>query len=188
MSNVEMSHTRRGPWTVRGSRRIYAGEHLSLREDQVLQPNGQPGTYAVVEEPIGFGVVALSEDERVYLVGQHRYAIDQYSWEIATGGAAEQEQPLEGARRELREETGLTAEEWTPLGGVHPNGSTWTAVTHLFLARRLTPGPSHTDSSEDLQIRQVPLSAAVRMCDRSEITHAPSVVALYRTWRLLHGG
>jgi ADP-ribose pyrophosphatase len=180
--------TPRGPWRVRAEHEVYRDAFVCLHVHDVLRPDGSEGTYAVVRSPDGFCAVPLTDDHQVYLVGQHRYAVDEFSWEVPTGGADGGEDPLEGAERELREETGLTAARWTPLGRVHPSGSVWASQSHLFLAQHLTKGESSPDPSERLQVRKVPLDEALRMSAEGEITHAATIVALYRTWRHLQEG
>ena len=173
--------TRRGPWEVRGSREVYRDRFMRVRRDEVVQPDGRPGTYAVVEQPLGVAVVALTDDGRVYLVGQHRYAIDRYSWEVPTGATEEGEDALAGARWELQEETGLRAARWAPLGDTHPPGSTCDAVVHLYLAQDLAAGQAAPEGSEQLTVEAVPLPEALRRAQADEITHAPTLVALFRT-------
>ncbi len=175
----------RGPWRVRAEREVYKDEFVCLHVHDVLRPDSTPGTYAVVRSPDGVCTVTLTPDREVYLVGQHRYAVNEFSWEIPTGGADEGEEPVEGAKRELREETGLTAARWTPLGRVQPSGSIWASYSHLFLAQDLTQGETEPDPSERLKVKKVSLDEALRMATEGEITHAATIVALYRTHRLL---
>src|SRR5262249_45758250 len=99
-----VSPRRRGPWVVTGTREVYQNPWIRVREDQVIRPNGAPGIYGVVESTPAVGVVAVTTDERVYLVGQYRYTVEEYSWEIITGYSAAGEDLLAGAARELREE------------------------------------------------------------------------------------
>ena len=110
MSEPEPSN----PWTTLGSRPVYENPWIKVREDQVLRPDGQPGIYGVVEfKNRAVGVLPVEDDGAVWLVGQYRYPLQAYSWEIPEGGSAAGETPEETARRELQEETGLTAGIWS---------------------------------------------------------------------------
>ena len=114
----------RNPWTTLGSRAIYENPWIAVREDRVLRPDGQPGIYGVVHfRHLAIGIVPLTDDGQTILVGQYRYTLDDYSWEIPEGGGALGVDPLESAKRELREETGLVAERWTYLGEAHLSNS-----------------------------------------------------------------
>lgn len=179
------SPQRRGPWQVLSSREVYRNPWIRVREDQVLRPNGSPGIYGVIESPPALGVVALDEAGRTYLVGQHRYTVDEYSWEIPTGSGIPGEPPLESAARELREETGLAASRWTDLGRVQVSNSVTDQIGHLYLAEGLTQGEAAPDETEDLAIRLVPFQEAVDDAIAGRISQAFSVVGLLRAWHYL---
>src|SRR5437868_652855 len=105
------------PWKCLSSRTVYTNDWIKVREDQVIRPDGKPGIYGVVETRIATGVLALTPDLQVYLVGQYRYPMDEYSWEIIEGGSDDGDDgALLTAQRELQEEAGLVAEHWEPLG------------------------------------------------------------------------
>ena len=176
---------KRGPWTVLSTREVYANPWIRVREDQVLRPNGSPGIYGVVHCENAVGMVAVTDDGQVYLVGQYRYPTDEYSWEFPTGTANPGEPPLESARRELREETGLTAARWTPLGRVQVSNSVTDQVGYLYLAQDLTRGDAEPDETEDLVVRTLPLEEAVAQAVSGEISQAFAVVGLLRAWSVL---
>jgi 8-oxo-dGTP pyrophosphatase MutT (NUDIX family) len=167
---------------------VYENPWIRVREDQVIRPDGRPGIYGVVEFTPAVAAVAVDKDERVYLVGQYRYATDCYSWEIVTGYAGADEEPLVAARRELLEETGLAATRWTPLGICHISNSVTDQIGYFYLAQDLAAGKPAPDATEDLALRVVPLDEAFRMAHSSEIVQAFSLVALYRAWHHLRGG
>ncbi len=178
--------TTKNPWTRLSSNLIYRNPWLSLREDQVIRPDGQPGIYSVVDTRIATAIVALDADAYVYLVGQYRYPTDVYSWELPEGGADEDETPLAAAQRELREEAGLIAGRWAQLGGeVHLSNCISSEVGYFYLAEDLRETPSQPDGTEVLEVRRLPFRECVAMVDSSEIVDAMSIIGILRAERLL---
>ncbi len=177
------------PWRTVSSRWVYENGWMRVREDQVIRPDGSPGLYGVVVPThVATGVVALDEADRVTLVGQWRYPLERYSWEIVEGGADPGEEPLAAAQRELREEAGLLAAQWSPLGGeLHLSNCFTSEVGFLYLARRLTQVEAEPDPTERLTLRRVPLAEAVAMVERGAITDAMSVMGLLLAARALSG-
>jgi ADP-ribose pyrophosphatase len=170
-----------GPW-IRRSRRVgYENAWITIWHDEVTRPDGTPGIYGVVHfANLAAGVLTLDERDRVLLVGQHRYALDDYSWEIPEGGVPEGETSIDGARRELLEETGVDAAEWRELARVHLSNSVSDELAVLFLATGLTEGVATTDGTEELALRWVPFSEALEMTLDGRITDAMSVIAIER--------
>ena len=153
----------RSPWRTLGSRNVYENPWISVREDSVIRPDGEPGIYGVVHyKNTAVGVLPVEEDH-VYLVGQYRYPLERYSWEIPEGGCAEGEDPLEAARRELEEETGLRAEHWVRLGEAHLSNSVSDEYALWFLATGLTQGEQRPEGSERISVRKVKLAHALAM-------------------------
>lgn len=175
-----------GPWTKLSSRQVYENPWIRVREDQVLHPDGKPGIYGVVHfRNLAVGVVPLDARGDVILVGQFRYAMNGYAWEIPEGGCPEASPPEETAARELREETGYTAARWDYLGCMALSNSATDEVAHFFLARELTPGESDPESSEELAVKTVPFEEAWRMAMEGELTESLTVGALARARHFL---
>jgi 8-oxo-dGTP pyrophosphatase MutT (NUDIX family) len=179
----------RNPWRTTSSRIIYDNPWIRVREDQVIRPDGREGIYGVVHfKNIAIGIVAVDEEEHIYLVGQHRYPLAQYSWEIPEGGCPENEEPLAAAKRELKEETGLEARQWTALGESYLSNSVSDEKALWFLATDLVQGEANPEGSEVLEIRRVSLDEALDMIERHEITDALAIIALLHYARMKSRG
>lgn len=179
----------RNPWTRVSSRRVYENEWIVLREDQVIRPDGNAGIYGVVEmRNWAIGAIPLTEDGDTFLVGQYRYTLDRYSWEIPEGGGSPTASPMESARRELLEETGISADRWTYLGEAHLSNSVTNEVGCAFLAEGLTFGQAAPDGTEELRVRRLPFAEAVGMALSGEITDSLSIVGLLRAKHYLDLG
>jgi 8-oxo-dGTP pyrophosphatase MutT (NUDIX family) len=181
---------RSNPWTTLSSRLVYENPWISLREDQVLRPDGQDGIYGVVHfKNRAVGVLPVDEKGRVWLVGQHRYPLDSYSWEIPEGGCPESETPEDTAHRELREETGLVAGKLELVATAHLSNSISDELAYVFRATELTEGPDDPEGCEQIDVRRVEWDEAWSMLQRREITDSMSVIALlHEAVRRLGGG
>jgi 8-oxo-dGTP pyrophosphatase MutT (NUDIX family) len=177
------------PWTTLATRLVYNNPWISVREDSVLRPDGKPGIYGVVHyKNRAIGVLPVDADGSIYLVGQYRYPLDTYSWEIPEGGGPLNESPEVTALRELTEETGLTAAHLEPLGApVHLSNSVSDEVSLLFRATGLTPGPAAPEGTERIVVRRIGFDEALDMMKRGEITDSLTVLALLHE-ALLHRG
>ena len=168
-----------GPWRRRSRRVAYRNPWLTVYHDEVTRPDGQPGLYGIVHyENVAVGVVAIDAQDRVALVGQHRYPFDQHSWEIPEGGSPRHEDPLDGARRELLEETGLSARTWREVGRYQLSNSVTDETAVVFLATDLVQGEARPEGTEQLTIRWLPFDEVVAMVSAGEIVDALSVLPL----------
>jgi 8-oxo-dGTP pyrophosphatase MutT (NUDIX family) len=159
----------------------YENSWIRVYDDQVLRPDGQPGVYGVVHyKNRAIGVVALDAENRVLLVGQYRYTLDVYSWEIPEGGAEAGEAPLAAAQRELREETGYSAVHWREILRAHLSNSVSDEEAWCFLATDLRPGVARPEGTELLQVAWIPLAEALSMIDQGQITDALTILGLQR--------
>jgi 8-oxo-dGTP pyrophosphatase MutT (NUDIX family) len=166
------------PWRTLGSRPVYENPWISVREDEVIRPDGHPGIYGVVHyKNTAVGVLPV-EEGHVYLVGQYRYPLERYSWEIPEGGCPEGEEPLDAARRELREETGFRASSWEKLGEADLSNSVADERAVWFLATGLSPGERRPEGTEVLGVRRVPLGEALAMALDGRMRDALSQLAL----------
>ncbi|MBX3177704.1 MAG: NUDIX hydrolase [Candidatus Hydrogenedentes bacterium] len=174
-----MNDPEKNPWTTLSSEVKYQNPWITVREDQVIRPDGAPGIYGVVDCRVATGVLALTEQDELYLVGQYRYPLHCYSWEIVEGGADPGEEPLVACQRELREEAGLEADTWTPLGGeIHLSNCHSSERGFLYVARGLRHVGADPEGTEALQLRTVPWDEAVSMVERGEITDAFSIMGI----------
>jgi 8-oxo-dGTP pyrophosphatase MutT (NUDIX family) len=170
-----------GPWLRHNRRVAYENAWITIWHDEVTRPDGQPGVYGVVHfANLAVGVVAIDDADRVLLVGQHRYALDAYSWEVPEGGVPIGETALEGARRELREETGIEAATWQEIARSHLSNSVSDELAVLFLATGLTEGEATPDGTESLDVRWLPFHEVLDMTLDGRITDALTVLAVQR--------
>ncbi len=167
------------PWTTLERRPVYENPWIEVREDRVLRPDGQPGIYGVVHfRNRAVGVLPVDDRGRVWLVGQYRYPLDAYSWEIPEGGAPEGESPADCARRELREETGLHAGHLELIGRAHLSNSVSDEQAFIYRATELSQAEATPEGSERIEVRCVDWPVAWRMLKQGMITDSISVIAL----------
>jgi 8-oxo-dGTP pyrophosphatase MutT (NUDIX family) len=170
-----------GPWTQVSVQSVYRNAWIHLEHHEVLRPDGKKGVYGVVHfVHHALGVVALDETGWIWLVGQHRYPLDIYSWEIPEGGGSPDETHLQGIQRELREEAGIEATQWVDLGALHTSNSVCNETGRVFMARGITQGTAHPDGDEQIQIKKIRFAEALAMAADARITDCISIVALFR--------
>lgn len=169
-------------WKRLESRTVFDNDWITVYEDEVVNPNGGRNRYGHIHfKNRAIGIVPLTEEGDTWLVGQQRYTLGAWSWEIPMGGCGG-EDPLEAARRELKEETGLTAGRWQEVMRLHTSNSITDESGLVYLAEDLTAGDTDFGETEKLEIRRLPLAEAVRMVLDGAITDAVSVAGLLRVW------
>ena len=175
-----VSSSEQNPWRRVSRRAAYQNQWLDVFHDDVIRPDGKPGIYGVVHfKNLAIGVVPLDEaTDSVLMVGQHRYPMGHYSWEIPEGGGPMDEEPEAAARRELVEETGYHGGTWREICRAELSNSVTDEVTILFLATNLEAGPASPEGTEQLQVRWVPFTEAMAMIGRGEIADAMTILAL----------
>lgn len=175
-------------WIVKGSKYVYSDSWIRLRIDKVIRANGLKGVYSVAEIKGGIGVVPLTKDNKIVIVGQYRYAPDVYSWEIPKGAFSKfdsKENPLETAKRELKEETGITAGKWQKIAMVHTLLGSTNDKVFLFLVRDLRIGKPHPEKTEIIKIKKISFKTFYDMVRKEEITDATSIAAVALAEKLL---
>ena len=174
------------PWTILDSRIIYDNPWITLHEHKVINPAGNEGIYGVVSpKNYAIAIVPLDEELNTWLVGQYRFSIDKYSWEIPEGGGPKKDDPLESAKRELKEETGIEAKEWKEIGHCYTSNSIMDEKGIIFVARQLSFGTSSPGETEQLKVRKLPFSEVVEMALKGGITDALALAAIYKVQLML---
>jgi ADP-ribose pyrophosphatase len=177
------------PWTILDSRKIYENNWIGLTEYDVINPSGGKGIYGEIHfRNYAIGILPLDENLNTWLVGQYRFPLKAYSWEIPEGGGPLDLPLLDSAKRELQEETGLIAREWKELQRMHLSNSVSDEFAVIYIARDLTTGPAAPEETEELVVRKLPFEEAYQMAMDGRITDSMSVAALLKTKILLLEG
>ena len=163
----------------------FKGRIINLRVDEALLPNGATATREVVEHNGGICVVPITENGEVLMVEQYRYPYGEVILEIPAGKRDGNEEPLEGGKRELREETGAVAENYTFLGELYPTPGYCGEVIYMYLATGLSYGETDPDEDEFLNVKKIPLEKAVDMIMKGEIKDAKTQTAILKVERML---
>jgi 8-oxo-dGTP pyrophosphatase MutT (NUDIX family) len=177
------------PWKISAEKLVYNNPWISLTEYDVINPGGGKGIYGKVHfKNIAVGVLVLDQDLNTYLVGQYRFTLNAYSWEMPEGGCPVGSDTLESAKRELLEETGLVAKEWTRLFEMHLSNSVSDELGVIYLARDLTQFEAEPEETEQLQVKKIPFAVMLDMVEKGEITDSMTVAAVYKVQLLLLQG
>ncbi len=181
--------TTENPWQTLRIQEVYANHWICVTHREVINPAGNPGIYGVVHfKNMAIGIVPLDEELNTWLVGQYRYALEAYSWEIPEGGCPLNTNPLEAAQRELLEETGIIAHRWTKILDFHASNSVTDESGMAFVARDLRFGEAMPEETEQIVVRKLPFAEAVEMVMRGDITDSLSMVSILKVKFLLDSG
>jgi ADP-ribose pyrophosphatase len=171
---------KKGPWQVKNSKSVYKNPWLHVYEDQVIQPNGDKGAFTVVEMKMGISVLVMDDTNNVYLTKEFKYGIGKESLETISGGIDRGEDKLEAAKRELKEELGIVAEEWIDLGVIDPFTSVVVSPNYMYLARKLKFSKPNPEGTEIIKILKIKFDEVVKLVMESKITHGASVAVILK--------
>ncbi|MFY0608127.1 MAG: NUDIX hydrolase [Cyclobacteriaceae bacterium] len=176
----------KNPWKLKSSKKVYDNPWITVEEDQVTNPSGGESIYGkVLFKNLAIAIIPLDEYQNTWLVGQWRYTLNEYSWEIPMGGGPLLDDPLDSAKKELKEETGLTAKKWECFMKLHTSNSVTNEVGYAFLAQDLTQGQTEFEETEDLKIMKLPFKEVHQMVMEGKITDGLSIAAILKLGRLL---
>lgn len=179
----------KNPWQTLQNKVVYENQWIRVEHRDVINPAGGKGIYGLVHfKNLAIGIVPLDEQNNTWLVGQYRYTLNQYSWEIPEGGGSPDVDPVESAQRELLEETGIRAKTWTKILDVHISNSVTDEYGLAFVARDLSFGESQPEDTEQLRLRKLPFEEAVEMVIRGEITDSLAMVSILKLKVLMDRG
>lgn len=171
----------KNPWKKLSQKIVYENNWILVKEDIVLNPNGNEGIYGTVHfKNRAIAIVPIDSEGNTYLVGQYRYPLDIYSWELPMGGGLLADNDLESAQRELKEETGLVAKNWKNISTIHTSNSVTDESGYIFLATDLQQKEAEPEDTEDLKVIKIPFQKAVEMVMNNEITDSISIAGILK--------
>ena len=179
----------KNPWQTLSKKQVYDNPWIAVSHREVITPGGGNGIYGLVHfKNVAIGILPLDEDNNTWIVGQYRYTLDEYSWEIPEGGGPLSEDPLAAAKRELKEETGLVAKSWTKILDMNTSNSVTDEVGLAFVAKELIQEEAEPEECEDLKIRKLPFNELYEMLMRGEIQDGLSMVTILKAKEMMNRG
>jgi len=179
----------KNPWTTTSIMEVYDNPWINVTHREVLNPSGNSGIYGMVHfKNLAIGILPLDEDYNTWIVGQYRYTLEQYSWEIPEGGGLLEADPIKSAQRELIEETGIRATKWTKILDLHTSNSVTDEMGLAYVAQGLTMGEAEPEDSEDLKLKKLPFAEVVEMVMRGEITDALAMTTILKAKIMIDRG
>ena len=181
-----MSDLTKNPWITKTTQTVYESQWIKVNKSDVVNPVGNAAVYSVVHfKNLAIGILAVDKEYNIWLVGQYRYPVDEYSWEIPEGGGAPNVTPVESAARELKEEAGIVAKNYEEFMRLHLSNSATDELAITFLATDLSFEEAAPEESEVLQIKKLHLNEAFELCMQGKITDAITVAAIQKAKWLL---
>ena len=173
------------PWKTESSRPIYDNPWIEVVEHEVINPAGNPGIYGKVHfKNLAIAILPVDDHGYTWLVGQYRYPLGRYSWELPEGGGPHSEDPLAAAKRELQEETGLTAASWRPILEMDISNSVTDERSISYLAETITAGKANPEDTEELVVKRLPFAEVLAMALNGAITDALSIATILKASHL----
>lgn len=174
------------PWEIVDTEIVYSNKWVEIRHNNVINPAGSEGIYGVAHfKNIAVAILPIDEHLNTYLVGQFRFPLNEYSWELPMGGSPLGENVLDGAKRELLEETGLVADKWTEIAKTHTSNCVTDEVGIIYIAENLTQKTAIPEETEQLVIKKKPFKEVIEMAQDGQITDAISLIAIFKAARIL---
>lgn len=171
---------KKGPWTVTSSRTVYKNPWISVKEDRVIRPDGKDGIFGVVEMKTGVTILPIDDEGNVYLTKEYHYAVERETIEAISGGINKDESKEDAAKRELKEETGITANEWIDLGVIDPFTNVIVSPNYMFLAKGLEFSKSNPEGTESIKVIKVSMKEAIQWVMESKITHGATTTLILK--------
>ncbi len=173
--------TEKSPWTKLNAQTPYENNWIKIEHHDVLNPSGKEGIYGVVHyKNYAVGILPLDDQYNTWLVGQYRYPLDLYTWEIPEGGCPLNMSLLDTAKRELEEEAGLIAKQWTPLLETHLSNSVSDEYGIIYIAQELELGKAKPEETEQIAIKKLPFESVFEMVMKGEITDSLSIMGILK--------
>jgi len=174
-------------WKTHKSDIVYDNAWIRVEHDEVTTPSGTAGIYGrVIFKNKAIAIIPIDKDLNTWLVGQYRYTLQEYSWEIPMGGGPKGEDFIAAAKRELKEETGIQANKWTQLMRIHTSNCVTDEEGFIYLAEELEMGQTEFDETEDLQIKKLPFVNVLEMVLDGRITDSISIAGILLLARKLN--
>ncbi len=168
-------------WKTKSKETVYDNPWIRVEHHEVITPGGTDGIYGKIHfKNLAIGIIPIDEHDNTWLVGQYRYTLDEYSWEIPMGGGPLDIDPLLSAQRELQEETGISAQSWEVLMKIHTSNSVTDETGYIYIATDLSYGETEHEDTENIKIKKLPLTEAIDMIHSGEITDAITIAGILR--------